>query len=283
MIAALQFARRLRREPESIILLVDELGRGVAFPLAALTWEGTISTPTRNPVVRFHPHTIDLPSGVSAAPIEALITYREGVKEALAGAGVTSLRRLFPERSPSSEFRTNLLGEPILADNLADIYIAILDSTAATASTVTSLRTQPWVQYADASPNTASLFTNDPYWPQQWNLNNTGASSWVQQICGYPAQAGIDVGAQAAWSLTQGSAQTRIAVIDNGVLSTHPDLPPHLVVGPFFTAYPPPGGSRDCGDRHHLRGCQQQRRSRWNRTRRHACVLEDRGVRACFP
>lgn len=231
--AVLDFAQPFPKQPRSAVLVLDALGRGVAFPVAALTSSTPIGTHPRNPVVRFHPHAVDLSSGASAS-LEALVVYRPGVREALAAAGVTSLHRLFADASTSSGLATNRLGEPILADGLADIYVADLDSTVAPDSCVARLRTQAWVQYADASQDTSSFFTNDPLWSQQWNLLNTGAP-----VCGYLGTSGIDVGVTGAWTLTQGVAATRIGVIDSGVWAAHPDLPTSLIVGPRFSSFPP--------------------------------------------
>jgi hypothetical protein len=68
---------------------------------------------------------------------------------------------------------------------------------------------------------------NDPLFPQQWHLNNTGAS---------PAQlpdaiAGADVKAVAAWDVSTGSGVT-IAVIDDGMEWTHEDLAANIFVNP---------------------------------------------------
>lgn len=48
----------------------------------------------------------------------------------------------------------------------------------------------------------------------QWNLENTGN----------PGVWGADVHAQAAWTLTEGSPDIRVAVLDEGVDTKHPDL-----------------------------------------------------------
>ena len=55
---------------------------------------------------------------------------------------------------------------------------------------------------------------NDPYFPDQWHLHNTGQRGWTP---------GVDIGAELAWSRTVGTGAL-IAVIDSGVQSTHPDL-----------------------------------------------------------
>lgn len=56
---------------------------------------------------------------------------------------------------------------------------------------------------------------NDPLFPDQWHLNNTG------QFEGLP---GADVGATLAWDITTGSSNVVIAVIDDGIQLNHPDL-----------------------------------------------------------
>lgn len=55
---------------------------------------------------------------------------------------------------------------------------------------------------------------NDTYYPQQWNLVNIGQ----QGI------AGIDINFSNVRSLTTGSDNITIAIIDQGVLSSHPDI-----------------------------------------------------------
>jgi hypothetical protein len=60
--------------------------------------------------------------------------------------------------------------------------------------------------------------TNDPLYPLQWGLKNTGSA---QQFNGTP---GADIGIEAAWQITKGSPSIRIAVIDEGVQRLHPDL-----------------------------------------------------------
>ena len=64
--------------------------------------------------------------------------------------------------------------------------------------------------HADATPN-------DPMFPRQWALQNTGQTGGSATV--YP-----DIGAVAAWDITTGSSAVVVAVIDTGVDYTHPDL-----------------------------------------------------------
>lgn len=64
----------------------------------------------------------------------------------------------------------------------------------------------------------------DPYYPRQWQWHNDGSNGGV---------AGADVGAEAAWAATLGDS-VRVAVIDNGMDVTHPDLEPGIVGGGYY-------------------------------------------------
>ena len=61
--------------------------------------------------------------------------------------------------------------------------------------------------------------SQEPYFAQQWHLENTG------QFGGAP---GADIHAKAAWEITQGSEEVLIAVLDGGVQINHPDLEPGI-------------------------------------------------------
>jgi uncharacterized protein (TIGR02145 family) len=66
------------------------------------------------------------------------------------------------------------------------------------------------------------ISTNDPLLNQQWALNNSGQSG------GTP---GADMNVLQAWQLNNGSPSITIAILDEGVDLTHPDLIDNLVPG----------------------------------------------------
>jgi serine protease len=75
-------------------------------------------------------------------------------------------------------------------------------------------------------PN-ALMCVNDPLYPNQWGITNTG------QYGGIP---GTDVNACAAWSnWTTGSLGIRVAIFDQGVEAFHPDLAANIVDPGFDT------------------------------------------------
>ncbi|MCS7086496.1 MAG: S8 family serine peptidase, partial [Bacteroidia bacterium] len=63
--------------------------------------------------------------------------------------------------------------------------------------------------------------TNDPYFNQQWALKNLGPSSVPQG--GSTPDADLDV--EEAWTITTGSPNIKVAILDEGVDFNHPDLP----------------------------------------------------------
>jgi subtilisin family serine protease len=89
---------------------------------------------------------------------------------------------------------------------------------------------------------------DDPLFPQQWPLDNRGKAGDSRAD-----PAGGDVDAPEAWSYTLGSPEVLIAVLDDGIELTHPDLAPNVAAaGMDFTVNPPVPGAqpRDDADRH---------------------------------
>jgi subtilisin family serine protease len=81
----------------------------------------------------------------------------------------------------------------------------------------------------------------------QWGLNNPGD----------PGVAGADVAAQAAWTITEGSKDIRLAILDEGVDTAHPFLKPSVVAeSDFVRSVNGPGRSaQPHGDDAHGTAC----------------------------
>ncbi len=93
-----------------------------------------------------------------------------------------------------------------------------------TEAALARLRSMPEVEYAE--PNyilTVALLPDDPLFPEQFALKNTGQEE------GTP---GADISAERAWSLSTGSDSVVVAVIDTGIDYTHPDLAANIYVNP---------------------------------------------------
>ncbi len=91
-------------------------------------------------------------------------------------------------------------------------------------------------------PGRGPVVPNDPLFPRQWHLHNTGRNG---------ARAGADVRALAAWKVTTGSRRVTIAVIDDGFDLGHPDLRERgKVVAPYDFGEDDPDPSPGLGDAH---------------------------------
>jgi predicted outer membrane repeat protein len=65
---------------------------------------------------------------------------------------------------------------------------------------------------------------NDPYYPQQWALRNTGQAFPIPGGGERTGTAGADIGAEQAWDVVTNAAEVVVAVVDTGVDYTHRDL-----------------------------------------------------------
>jgi subtilisin family serine protease len=92
------------------------------------------------------------------------------------------------------------------------------------------LKNQPGVLYAEPNWSRHALGSvDDPYFPYEWGLHNTG-----QPINGQAGTSDADIDAPEAWDVTTGDASVTVAVVDTGVDTTHPDLRSQVVQGYDF-------------------------------------------------
>lgn len=95
-----------------------------------------------------------------------------------------------------------------------------------------------------SEPNTLildALDSNDQYFFYQWGLMNNRLNGGVL---------GTDIQAVEAWDITTGRSNVKIAVIDNGVDLTHPDLQANLLPGYDATGKNTGGGPYYDDDNH---------------------------------
>ncbi len=147
----------------------------------------------------------------AALPRSVLVGFRPNVSlagqsDALADAGVVRVRRY-----------------PQIRSALVTV------GAQSTAGAIRDLDSDPRVAFAE--PNftvrASDVTPNDPFLPQLWGLHNSGQTvNWTT------GTADADIDAKEAWSVSTGSPDVVVAVIDTGVDVSHPDLAQNIWVNP---------------------------------------------------
>lgn len=82
---------------------------------------------------------------------------------------------------------------------------------------------EPNITYTTFKDGTPS----DDLFKKQWGLQNTGKNSgWIF----FPGKKGVDINAVKAWSITKGSKDIKIAIIDTGIDYNHEDIAKNIMI-----------------------------------------------------
>lgn len=150
-------------------------------------------------------------------PGEVLVRFREGVGRPRAGSVHAALGATVLRRIPA--LRVDVVRVPE--------GVGVLEA-------VSRYMADPAVEVAEPNFRLRPLqaVPSDPLFPDQWGLHDVGQTFPIADPPP-PEVTGTfdaDIDAPEAWSVTMGSPETVIAVIDSGVDLTHPDLAPNLWV-----------------------------------------------------
>lgn len=97
----------------------------------------------------------------------------------------------------------------------------LVQPNGAVAQAITRLGAHPAIEFVEPEYRRARAAgpTTEPLYGQQWGLNNTG-----QVVGGFTGVPDVDMNVPEAWEITTGSPSLLVAVLDDGVDFTHPDL-----------------------------------------------------------
>lgn len=182
-------------------------------------------------------------NALNAAKTRSALTRSgiESVDDILNDLHVTSLERVFPEAG-EHEARTRAAGlhrwyvlgfasEEDLdkaAERLADVAEISKVQFRTRLYRASDCKTYPF--QATANGQTRALVTadfNDPNLFWQWHYINN-----ADQAIATTSQAGADINVAEAWKLTGGDPRVIVAIVDEGVKYTHPDLAANMWVNP---------------------------------------------------
>lgn len=181
----------------------------------------TLSPGPPHILVRFQPGRAEPPDGRTEALTQDFAFLPAGLRDSVLAAGIVRLERLFPQFKHTDVSSTNMLGEPVVLDDLSDIYVAHLATGADGHRGIAALSGNPNVLYAepDSVAYAPLLIPNDPLFSLQWPLRNVG-----QTVCGRSGWPGFDIGAEDAWDSLIPVAPTSIAILDTGIDPTHQEF-----------------------------------------------------------
>lgn len=114
----------------------------------------------------------------------------------------------FPDFKESDTIKISSDGEKIKLPNMSNIYKIKLVDKNLKETIIKDLQVLPEILFAESNGKAEiDVLPNDQYFSYQWYL-----------------QPGTKIKAPEAWNIYTGSTQTKVAVIDEGVDATHPDL-----------------------------------------------------------
>ncbi|RYD19812.1 MAG: hypothetical protein EOP88_17550, partial [Verrucomicrobiaceae bacterium] len=108
-----------------------------------------------------------------------------------------------------------------LGDYTPNGYVARVRNLGQSIPAANTLSANADVAYAYPNfiwPKEEKSIPNDPLYGQQWHLNNTGSNGPTGGV------AGGDIKAERAWEITRGSSSVVVAIVDDGVNTTHEDF-----------------------------------------------------------
>lgn len=176
----------------------------------------------------------DVEQTAVAAAITRTAVTRSGiapVDDIFTQLGVTSLRRVFP-CNPVAEERTRAaglhkwyivtFGEEVDLDAAARRLAAVSEVSFVQFNTKLQLasdnRACPYRDGSAATRAAAGGF-NDPGYKDQWHYSNNG-----DRIFAETTRAGADINVEEAWKLAAGDPSLTVAIVDQGIKYSHPDL-----------------------------------------------------------
>jgi subtilisin family serine protease len=119
------------------------------------------------------------------------------------------------------------------SDIVRGLRLASVDA-ASTLEAVAELASRPDVLYAEPNYVRRKLaLPNDPGFKDMWALRNIGQTTPI----GYPDETaagipGVDIDAESAWNVTQGSESVVVGIVDEGIDFNHPDLAANIWTNP---------------------------------------------------
>lgn len=155
------------------------------------------------------------------------ITTSDRVNNVLSDIQVKALKPLFEKTNEKNAALKAQFG-------LQHYYTLHLDRKTDLSAALVELNALDEIEVAEPDYlATITAVPNDPFYAQQWALNNTGQA--VQYGTNNPVGVGgVDLNIQAVWDLQTGSEDVVVCILDTGVDTDHPEFTGRIVPGYDF-------------------------------------------------
>lgn len=219
--------------------------------------------PELNPravLVLTEPGALELPTGKARAVVGEL-QVPAALRATMTRHAVAAVRRAAPVRElrpdlvagrPVVQPRKGQLIPPDALIDLSNLFVLEVPGDANLPALVEELRAQAGIVYAE--PPVEAELTGSPGRPTgegRRSIRSTSLPNDPDFIAGknwglyWPTKRDADIGAPEAWERTTGSPDVRIAILDTGIDSDHPDLEANMgleydFVDNDFNAFPDP-------------------------------------------
>ncbi|MCI0695820.1 S8 family serine peptidase [candidate division KSB1 bacterium] len=170
----------------------------------------------REIIVMFKPDVVALPDSLAQGRLDEAQINAPALRQALQNANVELLAKIIPGFRAEDRFITLPTGESVELTDWSNVYVIRLPSAQAREALLRALPQFSEIVYAEPQGVLQpELIPNDPFFNRQWHLKNDGQGG------GAP---GADIKAAQAWDITTGSSIIKIAIIDEGMQTNHPDF-----------------------------------------------------------
>ncbi|MBB5438185.1 subtilisin family serine protease [Pedobacter sp. AK017] len=177
--------------------------------------------------------------------IEPVLIYSDSTKQICKGELIIKIKnQVQPIQSLFKEYRINITPDKFVGNQ----YIIKIDEITTSQLFALTERLQQNKNVEFAEPNFIRLskhHTADPYYNSQWSIKNLGY---------YGGTTGADMHVEDAWNYATGQ-NIKVAVIDEGVDLSHPDLAANLLTGYDATGGGSNGGPAAGTNDAHGTGC----------------------------
>jgi subtilisin family serine protease len=167
----------------------------------------------------YHPQRVLV--GLNASQAAQLGKQSVGGDADLSALGLRQLSQI--NLATQSLVKTSAGGADAAAASAVAVY-EISEPGLSVPQAIERLQQSGKVAYAEPDYQMRKSATpSDTYYGEMWHMKNTGQNGGV---------AGNDIGAETAWNLSTGSGNMVVAVMDDGLLTGHPDFAGNLWTNP---------------------------------------------------